>query len=294
LEVELKFLQKTKQVFSLIFKAFDIFFDIELVYYASSLSFYTIFSIVPLVIILFSIFTKLPSFDSLYSDIQVFVFEHILPSHKDVIHNYIDMFISNSTKVEIMGVFYVLFTSIMFFQNYEYIVNRMFHSKTRSFWSSLTLYWTMITLLPIVLISSIYLSVHFYHILEDSGFSFGNSSFPIPYPFFMIWFLFFVSYKISITVEIKTRVVVLSSFVASASWELAKSGFVYYVLYNTTYFSIYGSFSILMFFFLWIYLSWIIFLYGLKLAHLLSGGIIREKNEDVDLQIELKRGKRKL
>jgi membrane protein len=256
--------------FRLFLNKLNEFFDVELIYYASSLSFYTIFSIIPLLIILFTIFTKLPTFDNFYADIQNFMFEHILPAHKDIIKEYLDIFLLNSAKVELIGVIYVVITSIMFFQNYEYIVNRMFESKSRSFWSSLTLYWTMITLLPIVLISSIYLSVHFYHVLEINGFTFGEFSVNLPYPFLMIWFLFFVSYKISITVQVKTRIVLFASFVGAVSWEVAKTGFVYYVLYNTTYLSIYGSFSILMFFFLWIYLSWIIFLYGLKLAHVLS------------------------
>jgi membrane protein len=282
--------ENIKKSISLFILGFEKFLDIELIYYASSLSFYTIFSIVPLLIILFSIFTKLPSFDTLYEDIQNFLFEHILPAHKDVIQEYMDMFIFNSAKIEIMGVIYVIFTSIMFFQNYEYIINRMFHSKNRSFWSSLTLYWTMITLLPIVLILSIYLSIHFYHLLEDQGYSFG-SSLNIPYPFLAIWFLFFVSYKISVTIEIKNSIVVMTSLLAAASWELAKTGFVYYVFYNTTYLSIYGSFSILMFFFLWIYLSWIIFLYGLKLAYILSDGRDLERENDEEVQKRLRKGK---
>jgi membrane protein len=256
--------------FKIFISKFKEFLDVELVYYASSLSFYTIFSIIPLLIIIFSIFTKLPSFDEFYIDIQNFVFEHILPAHKEVIKEYLDIFLLNTSKVEFIGVIYVVITSIMFFQNYEYIINRMFKSKVRSFWSSLTLYWTMITLLPVVLIASIYLSLHFYHVLEIHGYTFGGASLKIPYPFFMIWFLFFISYRISITVPIKNRIVLLASFVGAISWEFAKTGFVYYVLYNTTYLSIYGSFAILMFFFLWIYLSWIIFLYGLKLAHVLS------------------------
>jgi len=246
-------------------------FSIEIFYYASSLSFYTIFAIIPLFIILFSIFTRLHIFEQFYTVIQQLLYEHILPSHQEVIKKYIDIFIENSMHIEVVGVVYIIFTSIMFFQNYEYIINQMFASKQRSFWNSLTLYWTMITLLPIVLFLSIYLSINFYHILEVNGYIVGIlSANSVPYPFLLIWFLFFISYRISITVQIKARVVLFSSLLASISWEIAKSGFVYYVLYNQTYLSIYGSFSILMFFFLWIYLSWIIYLYGLKLAHILN------------------------
>ncbi len=246
-------------------------FDLEIFYYASSLSFYTLFSFVPLVIILFAVFTNMPSFAEYYANFQDLILVHILPSHQEIINQYVDIFVNNSKKIEIIGVFYVIFTSIMFFQNYEYIVNRMFNSYQRNFWNSLSLYWTMMTLLPIVLFLSIYLSVHLLHMLETS--TYFHSLIVIksaPYPFLLVWLLFFISYKISITVNIKTRTILFSSFVTALSWEIAKSFFVYYVLYNTTYLSIYGSFSILMFFFLWIYLSWIIFLLGLKLTHMLN------------------------
>jgi membrane protein len=244
-------------------------FDPELVYYASSLSFYTIFTIIPLLLVLFSILLKLPSFDSFYEHIKSFIFSHILPSHQEAIEQYIDLFILNSSHIEIMGIVYVLFTSIMFFQNYEYIVNRIFNSRPRNFWNSLTLYWTMITLLPIVLALSIYLSIKFYRILEDNGYALTVVSLNLlPFPYLVMWFLFFVTYKISVAVKVRNRVLILTSLLSSSIWEIAKSGFVYYVVYNQTYLSIYGSFSILMFFFLWIYVSWIIFLYGLKLNQL--------------------------
>ncbi|HIO70644.1 MAG TPA: YihY family inner membrane protein [Campylobacterales bacterium] len=245
-------------------------FDAELIYYASSLSFYTIFSLVPIIILLFSIFTKLPAFESFYIDMQSFIYEHILPTHHEIIKKYIDSFISNSSKTELVGIVYMIVTSIMFFRNYEYIVNRIFQSQQRNFWNSLTLYWTMITLLPIVLISSIYLSIRFFHVLESSGYvSFSIFGKYIPYQFLLIWLLFFISYRISINVDIKNWKVVTASLFASIIWEIAKSGFVYYVIHNSTYASIYGSFSILMFFLLWINLSWIIFLLGLKLGYIL-------------------------
>jgi membrane protein len=257
--------------FKKIWKFIDELFDMEIFYYASSLSFYTIFSIIPLIIIIIAIFTKMPLFNEYYAGFKEFILANLLPSHVEVLNHYIDIFIANSTQIEIIGIVYVIFTSIMFFQNYEYIVNKMFHSLQRSLWNSISLYWTMITLLPIVLVLSIYLSVKFFQILENISYLhsiiFLKSA---PYPFLLVWFLFLVSYKISIRIEIKTSLLILSSFITAISWEIAKSFFVYYVFYNTTYLSIYGSFSILMFFFLWIYLSWIIFLLGLKLTHILN------------------------
>ena len=48
-------------------------------------------------------------------------------------------------------------------------------------------------------------------------------------------------------------------------------------LYNQTYSTLYGSMATLLFTFLWIYVSWIIFLYGVKLCHKLN---IKELNKN--------------
>ena len=48
---------------------------------------------------------------------------------------------------------------------------------------------------------------------------------------------------------------------------------------NTTYVSLYGSLSVMIIFFLWVYLSWMIFLYGLQIAKFLE---VREEKEIAD------------
>ena len=89
-------------------------------------------------------------------------------------------------------------------------------------------------------------------------------------PYFIVWGLYFIMYSVSAKIKIHLKSALLSSFVASLFWYVSKILFVYYVTYNKTYLSIYGSFSILLFFFLWIYFSWFIYLYGLKFCFLLN------------------------
>ena len=49
-------------------------------------------------------------------------------------------------------------------------------------------------------------------------------------------------------------------------FQIGKNIFIFYAANNKTYLSIYGSFSVVLLFFVWIYVSWIIFLYGVKLC----------------------------
>jgi len=244
-------------------------FQDKLSYHSASLSFYTLFSIIPLLVIVLSIFTHLPLFEDVYKSIQTLLFENLMPTHSHEILLYINSFVENSAKLGMVGVIYVLFASMMFFKNYDYIVNDIFESERRNFWASVTVYWTLVTLTPIMLVLSFYLSTQIQLLLDKNTFTDEIHLLKI-LPFFIIWSIFFLTYKISANASVSNKSATISSFIASLAWYLAKNGFIFYVLHNKTYLSIYGGLSTLLFFFLWIYISWAIFLHGMKFCHLLD------------------------
>lgn len=244
-------------------------FHDKLSYYSASLSFYTLFSIIPILVIVLSIFTHLPYFDEVYSSIQVILFENLMPTHSNEILTHINSFVANSTQLGMVGVIYVLFASMMFFKNYDYIINDIFECERRAFWSSVSIYWTLVTLTPIMMVLSFYLSTQIQAILSQNAYTQSIHLLEI-LPYFIIWSIFFLSYKISANTSITNTAAGISSFIASLAWYLAKNGFVFYVVHNKTYMSIYGGLSTLLFFFLWIYISWAIFLHGMKFCHLLD------------------------
>ncbi|MRI58109.1 MAG: hypothetical protein C6H99_01235 [Epsilonproteobacteria bacterium] len=261
-------------------KAKDFFtrlYDPEITVYASSLSFHTIFSVIPLLLVSFSIFIRLPSFEKHYERIKEFIFSNLIPAQQEQIYGYIDTFLQNSSKLGIIGFVFVLFASIMFFQNYEYIVNKIFKTRPRSFWDSIATYWTLMTLAPIGLALSFFLSNKVQNLLDSYDYTSWIDFLSI-FPYLIIWMIFFITYKISSTAWINPKAALLSSFVASFIWDIGKNLFVYYVIYSKTYSTIYGSFSAILFFFLWIYISWIIYLYGLKLCKIINDYYTRGKS----------------
>ncbi len=255
--------------------------DKDIAHYASSLSFHTILALIPIMLISFSIFTKMPSFKEQYAKIQGFIFNSLIPTQQDVISQYLNKFMANTGSMGTVGLIFVLYISVMFFFDYEKIISAIFKVKTRTLWESLTTYWTMLTMMPLGLAISFYLSQVAQEILSKSRYTSFINIYLI-FPYFVIWFLFFVLYIISANVKINKKIALIASFIASVVWYLSKSLFVYYVAYNKTYLSIYGSFSIVMFFFLWIYFSWLIYLYGIKLYCVLNEeyGESDKKNED--------------
>jgi len=243
--------------------------DPSIAHYASSLSFHTILSLIPILLISFSIFTKMPSFKEYYEKIQNFIFNSLIPAQQDIVTPYLNKFMENTGSMGITGFIFVLYVSMMFFLDYEKIMSKIFNTEKRTLWQSVTTYWTMLTMMPLGLGFSFYLSSIINNFLGSNEITSSINLLPF-LPYFIIWFLFFIMFMISANKTLKKKSTLLASFITSLIWYSSKSLFVYYVAYNKTYLSVYGSFSILMFFFLWIYFSWLIYIYGAKLCSVLD------------------------
>lgn len=251
-------------------------FDPDITVYASSLSFYTIFTVVPLLIISLSLIANVPVFEEQYAKIQIFIFENIMPVHTEAIARYLESFFQNSVQLGVIGFTTMVVSSMLFFQNFEHIAEKIYKAPQRRFWDAVTTYWTLITLTPIVLIASMSLRAYIQSSYEGEWFVAVLSIFP----FLLLWGIFFVIYKIAINAEVSTKAAAVSSFVVAVVWEIAKNSFIQYVFLNQTYSTMYGSFSSLIFFFLWIYVSWIIVIYGMKLCYLINRASQRSETHD--------------
>ncbi|MFH0710510.1 MAG: YihY family inner membrane protein [Pseudomonadota bacterium] len=254
---------------------FFLMFDRDITVYASSLSFYTIFTLVPLLIISLSLIANVPVFSAQYASIQVFLFDNIMPVQTEAIAGYLESFFKNSVQLGIIGFSTMIISSMLFFQNFEHIVEKIFHSPQRGIWEAITTYWTLITLTPIVLIASMSLKAY----LEANIAGFALNALSI-FPFLLLWGIFFLIYKIAVNADISPKAAAISSFIVALVWGLAKNSFVQYVFYNKTYATMYGSLSALIFFFLWIYVSWIIVIYGMKLCYLINRSAKRSDTQN--------------
>ncbi|EAJ7574948.1 YihY/virulence factor BrkB family protein [Campylobacter upsaliensis] len=249
-----------------IFKLLLALRDKEILNYSASLSFYSILSLIPILFICFSVFTQIPSFEAHYERAKSVIFTFLIPAQQDLVANYLDTFLKNSVNLGIMGLIAMAFTSLAFFSGYDFVINRITQNEPKGLWASISSYWTLLTLVPLGLGLSFYVSSLIQKTLDD--YHIGFNFFEI-LPFVIIWALFFISYSSSLH-QVSLKNLALTSFCAGAIWYAGKNLFVYYVVYNKTYASVYGSFSTILFFFIWIYISWVIYLYGLKICFFLN------------------------
>jgi len=246
------------------------FIDKDLTLFAASLSFYTIFTIIPLLLIVMTLLTSLPNFSEYYLEIKNFIFSNLMPMNSEIVMNQINGFVENASKLGTIGVLAILLSSILFFENLEYIANKIFHAKGRNFVQSFFVYIIFLVFAPLAMGASFYISGYVANMLVSHSVTSSLDILPFV-PYAIIWALFFLIFQIVPNVKVNVRASGISSFIIAVIFTLSKHLFIYYVFLNSSYTTIYGSFAILVFLFLWIYVSWIIFVYGLKLCHIIDG-----------------------
>ena len=236
----------------------------ELYHSSASLGFYSVLAIMPFIFIVLSIFLKMEIFEKYYSKCKDFIFQNLLPNNQILVSQYADKFLQNSNDLGLFGLGAIFVTSVLFFLDYEHVVSKITNTEKRSLIKGVMAFFLMLILIPIVLVFSFYLSSNFMDFLAKFGNA--NAKFAVISPFLIIWLLFGISYSVSLNRKAEFKSVLFSSFVSSVLWEIGKILFIKYALLNRTYETIYGSFSVVFFFLLWIYISWILYLFGLKLC----------------------------
>lgn len=255
--------------------------DKELNYFAASLSFYTLSTIVPLFLIVLTILTHLKFFTNFYLDIKKFLFENFMPIHSEKIMSLIDQFINNSFELGIVSFIIMLFSSFMFFQNFEYIANKIFKVKEKNIFYSFSTYLIFVTIIPIGIGIAFYITFYLNLFLDKYEITSSLTRINLSLlPYVIIFFVFLLIYKISINKKIPLKVEATGALINAVIWVGAKNMFIIYVITNESYKTIYGSFSFILYFLLWIYVSWLIFIYGIKLLYLIYkyNNFIERKN----------------
>ncbi|MDO7252810.1 YihY family inner membrane protein [Helicobacter cappadocius] len=231
-------------------------------YYASSLSFYTVFAMIPLLLILFSIVLKFPNFQNKFNEFKALILSNILPDYTGVIVSFFDTFVQNSSKIGTIGFVYVLFTSLMFFRNYEFITSKVFNSKPRRFFESLIVYLVMMAVFPAGISILIYFSAEVQGVFKNKQ---NISIFANVLAWLATCLLFLILFKISANKRLNKKLLLLTSCLSASLWYFLKWAFVYYVSYNKTYPTLYGSVSVLLILMLWVYISWLVLLFGMRI-----------------------------
>ncbi|WP_052452412.1 YihY family inner membrane protein [Noviherbaspirillum autotrophicum] len=237
---------------------------------AGSLTFTTVLALVPMLTIAFAIFTTFPLFNTFRASLEAYFIKSLMPKTiSNTILGYLSQFASKATRLSAIGAAGLIVTAVATMLTIDRAFNQIWRVKrARTFTQRMVIYWTMITLGPLLIGVSI--TVTSYLIAAANGLV-GSSSFFGTLLYTSISILLTTGAFTLLYIAVPNRMVdwrdaVAGGFLAATAFEIAKRIFVVFVTKIPAYTMIYGALAALPIFLLWVYVSWMITLMGAVLV----------------------------
>jgi len=235
----------------------------------------TIFAFIPAISLIFFLFARFAVFSDLYTKFKAFVFTYFIPQSGLSFEKKLDELLRNIGSLEVFGVIALIVTTVLVVDSVEGTVNRIWGvKKKRPLLLKMASYWAFISLVPVLISLSIYISTRlaslgFFKVLGES-IIFRSLQYVI-LPFFITVIAFFIVYFVLPNTEVNPLSALGGAFFGALLWELSKWVFDVYIVYFSTIPKFYGTLGNILVFIFWIYLSWLFLLLGAEVAVFLEG-----------------------
>ena len=253
---------------------------------AAALSYYTIFGIVPLAIVAVLIFNSIPAYKKTGEQLKGFIYQELRltsieyadpddPEKSRVLTEYLDEIIErffesiNKGSLGLISAILVIWAALRLLSLIEIAFNHMWYvPKGRRFIHRVINYWALLTLGPLLLAAGLYVTTQF-TILKSIEVGLATVLGPLVSYLLSVLALFLL-YIIMPNAKVQVGPALWGAAVASLVWGFAKWGFGIYVLELIPYNTMYGVLGMIPLGVFWIYVTWMIVLFGLQLAFVIQ------------------------
>ena len=262
---------------------------------ASSLAYTSLIALVPLIAIGIAIFSAFPVFDNIRGQLADFLFQNLTPSFEEEIRQYLGDIVSKSGQLGAVGVTGIAITAILLLSTIEDSFNYIFKfTQPRRIATKITLYWTVITLGPLLLGTAFSMRGYLYTLQKfvDDGGETSRLFFSYMIPPLMTIITLMLVYILVPNKKVSICNAFIGAIVAVILFWFLRLGFGSFVMSNTTYSTLYGALAIIPIFLIWMYLSWAVVLFGAVVTAAMDEYKSLNKTEIKKVIIAGKNGKR--
>jgi membrane protein len=172
-------------------------------------------------------------------------------------------------SIGVFGLVLFLYAAVALADSTEHLFNIIYDAPShRPIHLRLAIHWSIITLGSGLLAMSLYMSGQ---VVDWFG-TIGAGSRPLwmlqhALSLLAGWVLLFLLYALMPNTRVSLRAAGIGAAVGAVLWEFAKFGFQIYVSKAVPYSALYGSLGLIPLFLFWIYVTWLIVLFGLILTY---------------------------
>lgn len=240
---------------------------------AAALTYMSLFALVPLMTVIYTMASAVPAFQGLEENIQAFLFENLMPDTNSEIQDYLSDFSRQAKNLTGFGIAFLVITAVLMLRNVEKAFNQIWRTReNRSAVSSFLLYWAVLGLAPLTIGLALGISTYLSSFATRLGgldvMGVGAMTLKMA-PLALSTMGFSFLYLAVPNCRVPYKHAFIGGFAAALAFNIARSAFTTLVA-GSSYTLIYGAFAAVPLFLLWIYLSWNIVLMGGVLVHSLS------------------------
>ena len=250
---------------------------------ASSLAFTSLLSLVPLLTVMFGLFGEISVLQNFSTLIQNFIFANFVPEFGQTIEQYIYIFSMKASQLTISGSVFLVLIAMMLLATIDNSFNRIWKiKKKRNPIKRILIYFSLLIMGPLLIgiglaLTSYLLSIP---VIADVDTTFNVKTHLLGWlPFLMTSIAFILLYILVPNCYVYKKYAVSAGVICAILFELAKYGFGIYVKEMSGYENIYGALAILPLFLVWIYISWVIILFGAHITFCLSSFYLNTINK---------------
>lgn len=232
---------------------------------AGYLSYVTLMSLVPLMVVMLSVMTAFPIFADIRETIEHFVYNNFVPTAGDIVREHISGFVSNASKMSAVAISFLFLFALLLISAIDKALNKLWRvDQKRRVITALSMYWMILTLGPVLVGSSIAATSYIVSLVSLDRYDiFGLANFFLRLlPLLTSIAAFLILYLVVPNKEVKIKYALPGALLGALLFELAKKGFAMYVTQLPSYQAIYGALATIPILFVWVYLSWLVVLVG--------------------------------
>jgi membrane protein len=220
--------------------------------------------------LLLLVVATLPIMQPLEDQIENFLFNNLLPSSNQVIHDYIKTFAGHATNLSWISMIFLLVTALLLLHSIESTFNDIWKSTPQkiNYLNKLIRYLLFAGVTPVVLGTLLLFNTHVYDLLHiKDGVTYHN---PIKNIMqlssgFVVYLLMFSFYKFLPRANIPISAAALGALFTTVIFLSSKILFKLYLHFFSGYNALYGAFAALPIFLVWLYITWVIILLGFEM-----------------------------
>jgi len=241
---------------------------------ASALAFGSLLSLVPLLTVMFGFFGRISILQDFSATIQNFIFTNFVPEFGQIVEQYIYIYSTKASQLTISGSFILILVALMLLATIDNTFNRIWRiKKKRNPVKRVFIYFLLLVLGPLLIGVSLALTSYLLSIpvIADVDTTYNIRTHLLHWlPFLMTSITFILLYILVPNCYVSNRHAATAGIICAILFELAKYAFGIYIKEMSDLENIYGALAIIPLFFIWIYISWVIILFGAHLTFCLS------------------------